>query len=63
MSPPTKCMETGEDNRGWRCWPAESAHLIPGMPVDLYIRTGERTLLDYLTRPLQDLFARALNEA
>jgi hypothetical protein len=33
------------------------------MPVDLYIKTGERTLLDYLTRPLQDLFARALDEA
>lgn len=42
---------------------AEQARLIPGMPVDLYIKTGERTLLDYLTRPIQDLFARALNEA
>lgn len=41
----------------------EGARLIPGMPTDLYIETGERTLLDYLTRPLQDLFARALNEA
>lgn len=41
----------------------ESARLVPGMPVSLYVVTGERTLLDYLTRPLQDLLARALNEA
>jgi HlyD family type I secretion membrane fusion protein len=41
----------------------ENARLVPGMPVDLYIKTGERTFLDYLTRPLQDLLARALNEA
>jgi HlyD family type I secretion membrane fusion protein len=41
----------------------ERVHLLPGMPVDVYIRTGERTLLDYLTRPFQDLMARALNEA
>jgi hypothetical protein len=33
------------------------------MLVDLYIKTGERTLLDYLTRPIQDLFAGALDEA
>ena len=41
----------------------ERVQLLPGMPVDVYIKTGERTLLDYLTRPFQDLMARALNEA
>ena len=63
MSPLTKCILTEKDNRGRRCPPVEAAPLIPGMLVDLYIKTGERTLLDYLTRPLQDLFARALDEA
>lgn len=37
--------------------------LVSGMPVDVVIRTGERTLLDYLLRPLQDMLARAFNEA
>ena len=41
----------------------EDVHLMPGMPVDVFIKTGERTFFDYLTRPLQDLLARALNEA
>lgn len=41
----------------------EGAQLIPGMPVEVFLRTGERTFFDYLTRPLQDLVARALNEA
>jgi HlyD family type I secretion membrane fusion protein len=41
----------------------EDVHLLPGMPVDVYIKTGERTLLDYLARPFQDMMARALNEA
>jgi len=41
----------------------EGAQLMPGMPVEVYVKTGERTFFDYLTRPMQDLVARALNEA
>lgn len=41
----------------------EGATLIPGMPVEVYVKTGERTFLDYLPRPMQDMLARALNEA
>jgi epimerase transport system membrane fusion protein len=41
----------------------KQASLVSGMPVDVYIRTGERTFLDYLTRPFQNMLARALNEA
>lgn len=33
-----------------------------GMPVDLFVRTGERTLMNYLFRPLQDNFKMALTE-
>ena len=34
----------------------------PGMPVDVFIKTGERTLLEYLVRPVQDSFAKAFRE-
>jgi hypothetical protein len=36
--------------------------LYPGMPVDVAIVTGERTLFAYLVQPLTDSFARALRE-
>lgn len=34
----------------------------PGMPVDIYIRTGERTFFDYLMEPVMDSFSRAFRE-
>ena len=37
-------------------------HLVPGMPVEVFIQTGERTALNYLVRPITDYFARALRE-
>jgi HlyD family secretion protein len=36
--------------------------LIPGMPVEAFIQTGERTVLSYLVKPLHDQIARALRE-
>ncbi len=33
--------------------------LAPGMPVETFIQTGQRTILSYLTRPLGDYLARA----
>jgi HlyD family type I secretion membrane fusion protein len=36
--------------------------LTPGMPVEAVILTGDRTLLDYLVRPLLDSFAHAFRE-
>jgi len=36
--------------------------LYPGMPVDVSIVTGERTLLAYLVQPLMDGFAHAFRE-
>lgn len=36
--------------------------ILPGMPVDVFLSTGARTALDYLTRPLTDHFRRALRE-
>jgi HlyD family secretion protein len=37
-------------------------HLIPGMPAEAYILTGERTLANYLLKPLIDHWARAALE-
>jgi HlyD family secretion protein len=34
--------------------------LIPGMPVEVFIKTGERTPLEYLTKPLTDYFTRSM---
>lgn len=36
--------------------------LIPGMPVEAFIRTDERTPLAYLIKPFTDYFARAFRE-
>jgi HlyD family secretion protein len=36
--------------------------LLPGMPVEAFIQTGERTVLSYLVKPLNDQIARAFRE-
>jgi HlyD family secretion protein len=40
----------------------EGMTLIPGMPVEAFIRTGERSPLSFLTKPLTDYFAKAFRE-
>lgn len=41
----------------------ENSILVPGMPVDAFIRTEERSPLAYLIKPLADYFARAFRES
>ncbi|MCB2015649.1 MAG: HlyD family type I secretion periplasmic adaptor subunit [Sphingobium sp.] len=36
--------------------------LVPGMPVEVFIQTRERSLLSYITKPLRDQFSRAFRE-
>ena len=36
--------------------------LVPGMPVEAYIQTGERSVLSYLLKPLADQIAKAWRE-
>ena len=36
--------------------------LIPGMPVEAFVQTGERTMLTYLAKPLHDQLMRAFRE-
>ena len=38
------------------------AKLIPGMPAEAFVQTGDRTMLSYLIKPLSDQLMRAFRE-
>lgn len=48
--PPTELQKLGK------------VKLKPGMPVETFIQTGNRTMLNYLTKPLTDQLMRAFRE-
>ena len=39
-----------------------SLRLVPGMPAEVFIQTGERTAISFLMKPLQDGLARTFRE-
>jgi len=39
-----------------------ASKLTPGMPADVLISTGERTMLQYLLQPISDRFAKSMRE-
>jgi len=41
----------------------QGVQLTPGMPADVFIRTGERTFLEYVMKPVYDSFSRAFRES
>ena len=41
---------------------AHDLSLTPGMPVEVLMRTVERSPLSYLAKPLTDYFSRSLRE-
>jgi HlyD family secretion protein len=41
---------------------AEGAILVPGMPVEAYIRTADRSPMAYFLKPLADYFVKAFRE-
>ncbi len=41
----------------------EGMTLIPGMPVEAYVRTADRTPMDYFLKPVADYFAKAFRES
>ncbi|NNK77986.1 MAG: HlyD family type I secretion periplasmic adaptor subunit [Litoreibacter sp.] len=41
----------------------EPPKLIPGMPAEVYIQTGKRTAISYLTKPLTEYFRKSLRES
>jgi len=40
----------------------QNVFMLPGMPVEVFIATSERTLLSYLVKPLADQVHRAFRE-
>ncbi len=48
--PPDEIMRLGD------------VRLIPGMPVEAFVQTGERTVFSYLVKPLHDQLMRAFRE-
>lgn len=65
-------LETGAERRPYYQVKLELEHpqretvgrlrLIPGMPAEVFIEGGSRTLLSYLAKPLTDSFMRAMRE-
>lgn len=41
----------------------EGQTLIPGMPVDVFFNTSERTPVEYLLKPISDFFSRSFRES
>lgn len=41
----------------------EGMTLIPGMPVEAYVRTADRTPMNYFLKPFADYFAKAFRES
>ncbi len=41
---------------------ARELALSPGMPVEVHIRTGDRSPLNYLAKPITDYFSRSMRE-
>lgn len=40
----------------------QGMEIVPGMPAEVLIKTGERTMLSYLTSPMSRIFSRSLIE-
>ncbi len=36
--------------------------IVPGMPVEAFVQTGERTMISYLVKPLNDQLMRMFRE-
>jgi HlyD family secretion protein len=49
--PPTEVARLGDNNK-----------LIPGMPVEAFVQTGDRTMMSYLIKPLHDQLMRSFRE-
>ena len=58
---PGDSLETMKEQRGSDTLLRELA-LTPGMPVEVHIQTGERSLISYLAKPLTDFYSRSMRE-
>ncbi len=41
---------------------ANKLNIIPGMPVELFVKTGERTMMNYLLKPVMDRAQSSMSE-
>jgi protease secretion system membrane fusion protein len=41
---------------------AHKLQVLPGMPVDLFVKTGERTMMSYLLKPIFDRAKTSMSE-
>lgn len=41
---------------------AHKLHIVPGMPVELFVKTGERTMMNYLLKPIFDRAKTSMSE-
>lgn len=41
----------------------EGIALVPGMPVEAFVKTNDRTPIAYLIKPLSDYFVKAMRES
>lgn len=60
--PPYYLARVEVTDEGMESLKRHSLELVPGMPAEVLINTGSRTLLNYLTQPLTDGFARSFIE-
>ena len=54
-------LEEGAEKDGMSRLPG-GLPVMPGMPVEVYFQTGERTIADYLATPVTDFFRRSMRE-
>lgn len=60
--PPYYLARVEVSEEGLESLKRQALDLVPGMPAEVLINTGARTLLQYLTQPLTDSFARSFIE-
>ena len=49
-------------DKGMRDFKGYGFFMIPGMPVEVMIKTGDRTALDYIIKPMTDRVRKSFNE-
>lgn len=49
-------------NEGKKYLKENKFFLVPGMPAEVMVKTGERTVLSYIINPFLNMFTRAFNE-
>jgi len=50
------------DSEGLQDLQSKGMTLVPGMPAEVLVNTGDRTFFQYLMKPLTNIFARSLIE-